>query len=168
MPYEAVLGQMVTIREDGVERRVTAAEAFLLRMAKSGLDGNGAAGRAALDAIETARSIRNPNGESVHVICVTFVSPGSVVCGLTHLRMATKVDRFRPTIKLLLEPWLVAAALQRLGDHWLNIEEQAEVWRATRTPRKVKLPEWWTLTPELLRAIPHKQWIGIPSTDLNL
>jgi len=28
-PYDAVLGQMVTIKEDGVERRVTAAEAFL-------------------------------------------------------------------------------------------------------------------------------------------
>ena len=28
-PYEAVLGQMVTIREGGVERRVTGAEAFL-------------------------------------------------------------------------------------------------------------------------------------------
>ena len=27
-PYEAVLGRMVTIREGGVERRVTAAEAF--------------------------------------------------------------------------------------------------------------------------------------------
>jgi Family of unknown function (DUF5681) len=27
-PYEAVLGQMVKIREDGAERRVTAAEAF--------------------------------------------------------------------------------------------------------------------------------------------
>jgi hypothetical protein len=31
-PYEAVLGQMVTIREGGVERRVTAEEAFLLQL----------------------------------------------------------------------------------------------------------------------------------------
>ena len=29
-PYEAVLGQMVTIREGGTARQVTAAEAFLL------------------------------------------------------------------------------------------------------------------------------------------
>ena len=35
-PYEAVLGQMVTIREDGTERRVTAAKAFLLQLAKAG------------------------------------------------------------------------------------------------------------------------------------
>jgi hypothetical protein len=30
VPYHRVLGQMVTIREEGRERRVTAAEAFLL------------------------------------------------------------------------------------------------------------------------------------------
>jgi len=33
--YEAVLGQMVTIREGGTARRVTAAEAFLLQLTKS-------------------------------------------------------------------------------------------------------------------------------------
>ena len=36
-PYEAVLGQMVTIREGGVERRVTADEAFLLTSANADL-----------------------------------------------------------------------------------------------------------------------------------
>ena len=51
-PYEAVLGQMVTIREDGAERRVTAAEAFLLQITKKGLEGDGAAARAAMAAIE--------------------------------------------------------------------------------------------------------------------
>ena len=38
-PCEAVLGQMVTIREGGVERRVTAAEAFLLQHTKRALEG---------------------------------------------------------------------------------------------------------------------------------
>ncbi len=45
-PYEAVLGQMVTIREDGTERRVTAAEAFLLTLAKRGIEGDSAAASA--------------------------------------------------------------------------------------------------------------------------
>jgi hypothetical protein len=35
-PYEAVLGQIVTIREGGAERRVKAVEAFLLKLAKRG------------------------------------------------------------------------------------------------------------------------------------
>src|SRR5437899_9994844 len=54
-PYEAVLGQMVTIREGGTTRRVTAAEAFLLQLTKSGLEGDGAAARASLAMIEQAR-----------------------------------------------------------------------------------------------------------------
>ena len=41
-PYEAVLGQMVTIREGGAERRVTAAEAFLLQLTKRGPEGDNA------------------------------------------------------------------------------------------------------------------------------
>src|ERR1700722_8898514 len=53
-PYEAVLGQMVTIREDGIERQVTAAEAFILQLTKRGLEG-GAAARICLAAIEEAR-----------------------------------------------------------------------------------------------------------------
>src|SRR5688572_28178646 len=61
-PYESVLGQTVTIREDGQERRVTAAEAFLLHIAKCGLDGDGAAARTAMAAIEEARTARGANG----------------------------------------------------------------------------------------------------------
>ena len=68
-PYEAVLGQMVTIREDGVERRVTAAEAFLLHVTKRGLEGDGAAARAAMAAIEEARAARlaSEPDESIHL-----------------------------------------------------------------------------------------------------
>ena len=55
-PYEAVLGQMVTIREGGTARRVTAAEAFLLQLAKRGVEGDGAAARASLALIEQAMS----------------------------------------------------------------------------------------------------------------
>ena len=43
-PYESVLGREVTIREDGIERRVTAAEAFLLQLAKRAVEGNSAGG----------------------------------------------------------------------------------------------------------------------------
>src|ERR1700758_4283912 len=53
-PYEAVLGQMVKIREGGTERRVTAAEAFLLQLTERGLEGDSAAARASLAVIEQA------------------------------------------------------------------------------------------------------------------
>jgi len=60
-PYDEVLGQMVVIKEDGVERRVTAAEAFLLYMTKRGLEGDGAAAQSAMAVIEEARSARQAN-----------------------------------------------------------------------------------------------------------
>ena len=59
-PYDSVLGQMVTIRENGRERRVTAAEAFLLHLTQKGLAGDSASARASLAAIEAARA--NPPG----------------------------------------------------------------------------------------------------------
>ena len=56
IPYDTLLGQMVTVREDGRERRVTAAEAFILQLTKKGLEGDSASARASLTAIETARA----------------------------------------------------------------------------------------------------------------
>ena len=46
---------MVTIREGGVERRVTATEAFLLQHSKRALEGDGAATRTTLAVIEYAK-----------------------------------------------------------------------------------------------------------------
>src|SRR6266498_2829427 len=57
-PYEAVLSQLVTVREAGAERRITAAEAFLLHLTKRGLEGDSAAARAAIRAIEEVRGKR--------------------------------------------------------------------------------------------------------------
>jgi hypothetical protein len=44
---------------------------------------------------------------------------------------------------MALEPWLVQAALARLGERRLSREEQATILAATRTPRKVTWPDWW-------------------------
>ena len=143
-PYEAVLGQMVTIREDGIERRVTAAEAFLLQMTKKGLEGDGAAARAAMAAIEEARATRLDAGAGgALTITRVIVRPGSVNGALEPLRMGRKLDRYRETARMVLEPWLVEAALARLGDRRLTLAEQRAVVRATRTPGKVRWPDWW-------------------------
>lgn len=156
LPYEAVLGQLVTIREDGVERSVTAAEAFLLHMTKSGLAGDGPAGRAAMAALETARAARGvgPDG-GITVILLSFASPDNAVRGLQALRIAKKHDAMRPTVRMKIEPWAVEAALARFGDRRLTIAEQAEVWRATRTPGKVRWPDWWEMTAELAQTMPR-------------
>ena len=143
-PYEAVLGQMVTIREDGRERRVTAAEAFLLHVTKRGLAGDGAAARSAMAAIAEARASRPETSEfAVSSIVIACVAPGRVNVALEALRMAGKLDRFRETARMALEPWIVEAALARLDDRRLTRAEQYIIVRATRTPARVRWPDWW-------------------------
>jgi hypothetical protein len=142
-PYEAVLGQMVTIREGGVERRVTAAEAFILYLAKRGLEGDGPASRATLAVLETERPSID---QGPSVIIRKILAPGSVTSALEPLRMATKLDPYRETARMALEPWLVEAALARLGQA-LSPADQRKIVKATRTPRKVKWPAWWSEYP---------------------
>lgn len=145
-PYEAVLGQMVTVRDESGERRVTAAEAFLLHMTKRGLEGDGPAARAAMAAIEEARAARGgADADRITVIIQKGVSPGRVNIAMEPLRMATKLDRYRPTARMALEPWLIEAALARLGEWRLSKGDQKTVVDATRTPRKVAWPGWWEI-----------------------
>ena len=60
--------------------------------------------------------------------------------------MARKLDRLRETARIMLEPWLVEAALARLG-RTLSLGEQRTIVQATRTPHKVRWPEWWSERP---------------------
>jgi hypothetical protein len=147
LPYEAVLGQGVIVRENGRERRVTAAEAFILQLIKLGLDGDSAAARAAIAAFEGIRgtdpSVRHTSLE----IIVSVVSPGSVSTAVECLRIGTKLDRYRESARILLEPWIVEAALARFAEKQLTPEEQEIVFKATRTPTKVRWPDWWVVMP---------------------
>lgn len=143
IPYDTVLGQMVTIREDGRERRVTAAEAFLLQLTQKGLAGDSAATRASLDAIEAARATRGETGAGISKIVVSLVDSGADAIigklGIAFHKYPTDEARTRWE----LNPWIVEAALGRLGERSLTRDEQREVWDATRTPHKVAWPEWW-------------------------
>jgi hypothetical protein len=145
-PYAAVLGQMVTIRESGVERQVTAAVAFVLQLTKRGLEGDDAAARVALAMIEQARERQGAGQSGISAIVFAGVAPGSVTCALAPLRMATKLDPYRETARMVLEPWLVEAALVQLGDK-PSPAEQRIIVQATRTPHKVKWPDWWSECP---------------------
>jgi Family of unknown function (DUF5681) len=143
-PHEAVLGQMVTIREGGIERRVTAAEAFLLMIAKWGLEGDSLATRASLAVLEEAKKRQSLSGPLN--IVVVAVAPGSVTPALEALRMAKKLNPHSETARIALEPWLVEAALVRLRRR-LGSADQRTVVNATRTPRKVRWPKWWSEQP---------------------
>lgn len=146
IPYDAVLGQMVTIREEGRERRVTAAEAFLLQLTQKGLAGDSTAARASLEAVEAARAARgDSNVTGITKIVISSVGNGadSILkrLGISILKYPT--DEVRARFEL--NPWIVEAALVRLGSRRLSQEEQREVWNATRTPHKVNWPKWWVI-----------------------
>lgn len=143
IPYDAVLGQMVTIREDGRERRVTAAEAFLLRLTQEGLAGDSAAARSMLAAIETAGEKRpTPRGGPGRIV-VSLVGLGiSTIVGELGLAVK-KFPKDKERVRWELQPWIVEAALKRLGTRQLSVEEQREVWINARTPEKVNWPAWW-------------------------
>jgi hypothetical protein len=145
-PYEAVLGQMVTIREGGAPRRVTAAEAFLLQLAKRGLEGDGPAARASLAAIEERKERFSTHQGTIRTIIRTIVDPGSVTSALEPLRMARKLDPYRETARMALEPWLIETALASLRRK-LNPDDQRTIVKATRTPHKVRWPDWWSEQP---------------------
>lgn len=145
IPYDAVLGQMVTIREDGRERRVTAAEAFLLQLTQKGMAGDSAATRASLEAIEAARDARSEATHGISKLIITIVGSGADAI-LAKLGIATRknpTDEAR--MRWELNPWIVETALARLGDRQLTEDEQREVLNATRTPLKVEWPEWWSV-----------------------
>lgn len=148
IPYDSLLGQMVTIREDGRKRRITAAEAFLLHLTKRGLAGDSAAARASLAAIEAARSKHIANEPSQVRLIWKSVSPGSVGCGIEPLGIAKKLNRYSEAgARLELKPWVVEAALARLGERRLNIEEQQIIVEATHRPKVVQWPSWWAVRP---------------------
>ncbi|MFC4271386.1 hypothetical protein GQF03_18535 [Sneathiella chungangensis] len=146
-PYEAVLGQLVTIREEGVERKVTAEEAFILRITKRGLEGDISAARYTMTIIAEGKALRAVNDPGFSEMIINAVSPGSVNTALEPLRMAKKLDAYRDTARMALEPWIVEAALERLGERRLTREKQRTIVKATRTPWKVSWPDWWEERP---------------------
>jgi hypothetical protein len=145
IPYDAVLGQMVTVREDGRERRITAAEAFILQLTQKGLGGDSAAARASLAAIEEARARRQGPADRVDVIRIMFMSfgigPALGTLGLAIRKNLLDEDR----VRWELNPWIVEAAIARLGPEQLSTDDQQEVWNNTRTPEDVNWPGWWTV-----------------------
>lgn len=127
LPYDHVLGQMVTVREDGREKRVTAAEAFLLHLTKKGLEGDSASARASLAAIEAARSKRLVDDDHLQITRIILMSFGPGVA-LGNLGMGVKrYGSNKQKARWDLKAWIVEAALARMEPHSLTSDQQREV-----------------------------------------
>jgi hypothetical protein len=107
-----VLGQLVNPGERS-ERRVTAAEAFLLELARKGPQG-----AALLPEVRSPRKRslvprRHFNAPKIMTIMCKMVGPGSVGCPLDALAMAVKRGRYTEAATAL-KAWVVELALARL------------------------------------------------------
>jgi hypothetical protein len=144
LPYARILDRMVRIKDGLGARLVTAEEAFLFYLRKKAVDGNDAA-RERLEEIQAFRREHDPalGSEGITTIVRVIVSPDNPNHELQLLKMAVKLYRFQPHAQIKLEPWLVQRAIDRLGDRHLNAKQQATVLAATRTPGKVRWPDWW-------------------------
>lgn len=124
---------------------MTAAEALLLQLTKQGLEGDSAASRKTLRAVEQARQKQLTTTTEQEITATVFKIVGFNANGaLEPLRRARKLDRYRKTAKMKLEPWVVEMALRRL-DAPLIVPEQQIVHDATRTPKNVRWPNWWSV-----------------------
>lgn len=141
IPYEAVLGRKVLVTLDGKQQSITAAEAFLLHLARVGLGGRASAAKKLLYSMARAGKVSSAQGTPRFRIA--FVTPGSPNPALLALKMARKVDPFRQSVQILHEAWVVEAALARFADKRLTLDEQAVVVRSTSAPQTVKWPDWW-------------------------
>lgn len=80
---------------------------------------------------------KNRKNELPYEVVLIPIARGSINAALRPLRMANKYNHKKDTAYMLIGPWLVQSALNRLNGHQLSIEEQQKVVDATRTPHKV-------------------------------
>lgn len=148
-PHEEIFGQVLPVTERGARREMPASDAFQLRLLDLALKGNSAA-RRAVEELKAEQVLADDTDALTHLArIVHLVTPGSVNTALELLRMGKILDRFDESrAKVALEPWLIEAALSRLGARRLSREEQEKVVSATRTPRKVRWPDWWVIIPD--------------------
>lgn len=143
-PEDVVLDQMVTVREDGIDRQVRADQAFLLFLGSQGLASGGPIARLLMEALELMPT-RSKREHRTKVIFSVYPEQGDVRHAVRNLGMATLMDPHRATAYVRLEKWIVEDALERLGECELSREEQEIVVAATRMPHKVRWPSWWTV-----------------------
>lgn len=143
--FDKVLSLTIPVVLNGERTLLSAEEALLLDLRIKARGGDSAAAELLAEFSDLAASIDELDENQVFKVRRVIVAPGSVTHELELLRMAKKFDRESKKTYMKLEPWIVEAALDRLGDKQLSLEEQRNVLSATRTPHKVAWPRWWQI-----------------------
>jgi hypothetical protein len=133
-PATPYLDQIVTFEIGGKRRKMRRAAAFFAQLRR--MSGDPRIARMLLEAdgrIEQAR----------HKIRITFFGEQERIEDIRRLGLARRLYPYARTARIVLEPWVVQMALDRWQAPELTREEQAEVYKATRCPHKVRWPDWW-------------------------
>lgn len=148
LPYESLFGRKVKITERGEAREVSAAEAFLLQLCSQGLKGKPRYTKIALSALEQGKHFTlNAERIKAGAFLIHFYETDSLNHALEPLGMVQRLGEGSSSLRVALKPWLVQAALMRLGDRRLTPDEQRIVLDATHKPHKVFWPDWWQVRP---------------------
>ncbi|WP_126174422.1 DUF5681 domain-containing protein [Altericroceibacterium xinjiangense] len=144
LPFEGFLNEKGTLRVNGVDCKLTRLEALIHQMnlrAIKGDDKLAAILNRAYTAEHYARWLRSEHVD-VEIVRGEQVSIASDPFGDFLQKLG--VANGRTVKKLLVEPWIVLEALERLGRE-LTVKEQEVVFRSTSKAKTVCWPEWWTV-----------------------
>jgi hypothetical protein len=142
LPHDRILGQIVTVRSDGQDRKMTAEGALLHLVVHKALTVSKLR-PIAKRILATSAQTAPKSASQLWVTYVVYPERGEVDWPLRQLRLAELLRPYEPSAKLVLEPWIVEAALERL-ERVLSRDEQEVVHAATRKPHKVAWPPWWS------------------------
>ena len=129
-------------------------QAFLLKMVSMGLSSIRGMSLTMLKALETSTAFQASQRKFPRVIIAVYTDDGDLKDVIQSWRIAQMLNPFKSgppgascgaKARLVLEPWIVEAALARLGDRRLSPAEQQTVVEAMKSPRKVRWPEWWSV-----------------------
>ena len=144
LPFEGFLQEEIIVRIDDIECRLTRLEALLYHLQRMALKGDE---KIAMLLAEASVAEQNERWKRRGPKIVKIAYEGDHQFGsdpFTGCLIALRIVNRRTRKHVLLEPWIVEAALSRLPPDALDEEEQAVVMRSTSTPHKVAWPAWWS------------------------
>jgi hypothetical protein len=144
MPFEGFLQEEVIVRIDDIECRLTRLEALLYHLQRLALKGDEKIARLLAEA-GVAEQNERWKRRGPKIVEIHYEGDHQLGSDLfTGCLIALRIVNRRTRKHVLLEPWIVEAALLRLPPGALVEEEQAVVVRSTSTPDKVAWPAWWS------------------------
>lgn len=147
-PYSDFFDSLHWGTVNGKHVQVTRLELLLHTLNLMGMKDNRRVGKMMLSLYALERARRWARGEHLKIPGYVNETPGVKRIAKDPFEFYLRewgITSRRSKVRVLLEPWIVTAALARQGERRLNANEQAEVMLSTSKPDTVTWPDWWEL-----------------------